>query len=100
MASRCELRTLLDRLGDLLHELLPYDFILAFLVDAERGVARLLSVAASHETRLRSEGLELPIEGTNTGLVFTTQSPLVVGDIETGLPRQPPSVAVLREHQV
>jgi hypothetical protein len=99
ISSPRELTTLLDHLGGLLHQLLEYDFVAVWLTDPETAVTRLLSIESRLQTRLRYDGLEFPTAGTHIEASFTTQSPILVSDVETE-PHLPQNLAILREHGI
>ena len=94
-----ELRTLLGHLSGLLRQVLPYDFVAVFLNEPDTGITRMLSIESRLQTRLRYDGLEFPTAGTHIEKAFTTQSPVVVADVEIE-PHPPYNLAVLREHGI
>jgi formate hydrogenlyase transcriptional activator len=94
-----ELPGLLSSFSGLLRQVLAYDFIAVWLTEPATGVTRLLSIESRLQTRLRYDGLEFPTAGTHIERSFTTQSPIVVADVETE-PHLPLNLALLREHGI
>ncbi|MBI3402278.1 MAG: sigma 54-interacting transcriptional regulator [Acidobacteria bacterium] len=99
ISSPWELPKLLEHLGGLLRQVLEYDFVAVLLNEPETGVTRLLSIESRLPTRLRYDGLEFPTAGTHVEKSFTTQSPIVVADVESE-PHLHQNLVVLREHSI
>ena len=77
-------RNLNDLFEDLAHRLppvVPFDYINLLLHDPARDVMRLHILVAPEGATIHP-GLELPIEESAAGLVWRTQQPLVVEDLE------------------
>src|SRR5262245_10234405 len=80
IAVHRELGELFDDLGQLLPRMVPFDYINLVLHDADRDMMRL-HLLVTPEPSTISPGLELPIDDSPGGLVWTTQEPLVVQDV-------------------
>jgi formate hydrogenlyase transcriptional activator len=112
--SRQQYRALLEvaeaisvhrRLDDLFRDLaqrlprvVPFDYINLVLYDPTANVMRL-SLLVAPEPHTIPPGLELPVEGSPGGLVWKTQQPLVVEDLELD-DRFPRLTSLLRENGV
>ncbi|MCI0684907.1 MAG: sigma 54-interacting transcriptional regulator [Gemmataceae bacterium] len=105
--SREQYRTLLEvaeaiaahrDLGELFHDLaqrlpriVPFDYINLVLHDAARNVMRL-HLLVTPEPSTINPGLELPVDESPGGLVWSTQQPLIVENValETRFPKLTP----------
>jgi formate hydrogenlyase transcriptional activator len=91
IAVRRDLKELFDDLANRLPQIVPFDFINLVLYDPARHVMRLHVLVTPEPTTI-SAGLELPVDGSPGGVVWTTQAPLVVDDVaaETRFPTLTP----------
>ena len=98
IASHLNLNDLFRAFAERLPRLIPFDYINLLLNDPALDVMRLHILVAPEHNTIRP-GLELPVEGSAAGLVWKTQRPLVVEDLdkETRFPRLIP---FLRENGV
>ena len=98
IASHRDLGELLRDLAQRLPQIVPFDYINAVLHEPARDVMRLwLLVTATPSTI--TPGLELPVDDSPGGLVWKTQRPLTVNDVEQDQ-RFPKLMAMLRENGV
>src|SRR5207244_2830343 len=98
IASHRDLGELLRDLAQRLPQIVPFDYINAVLHEPARDVMRLwLLVTATPSTI--TPGLELPVDDSPGGLVWKTQRPLTVNDVEQDQ-RFPKLMAMLREDGV
>ena len=98
IASHRDLGELLRDLAQRLPQIVPFDYINAVLHEPARDVMRLwLLVTATPSTI--SPGLELSVDESPGGLVWKTQRPLTVNDVEQEQ-RFPKLMAMLRENGV
>lgn len=81
IASHRDLSELFHDLARRLPRLVPFDFINLILYDAQRDLMRLQILAVPEDSRI-TPGLELPVDESPGGLVWKTQRPLVVADVE------------------
>ncbi len=98
IAQQRELPALFHDLVARLHSVVDFDFLTLVLHDPVRNVMRLHIL----ETNIPGEkpiGGETPVDGHPAGLVWQTQEPFVVSDIETET-RYPEFLRRLREHNV
>jgi formate hydrogenlyase transcriptional activator len=98
IASHRNLHDLFHDLAERLPRVVPFDYINVLLHDASRDVMRLHILIAPEDSTIRP-GLELPVDESASGLVWKTQQPLVVDDLdaETRFPRL---IAMMRENGV
>jgi formate hydrogenlyase transcriptional activator len=85
-------------LAERLPRVVPFDYINLVMHDPVRDVMRLHVLVAPEDGPIRP-GLELPVEGSAAGLVWRTQQPLMVDDLETEQ-RFPQLIPMLRENGV
>ncbi len=98
IASHRDMEELLRDLAQRLPQIVPFDYINAVLHEPARDVMRLwLLVTATPSTI--SPGLELPVDESPGGLVWKTQRPLTVNEVEQEQ-RFPKLMAMLRENGV
>jgi formate hydrogenlyase transcriptional activator len=98
IASHRDLGELLRDLAQRLPQIVPFDYINAVLHEPARDVMRLwLLVTATPSTI--SPGLELSVDESPGGLVWKTQRPLTVNDVDQEQ-RFPKLMAMLRENGV
>jgi len=81
IASYRDLRELFHVLAERLHFVVGFDYLNLILHDAKRSVMRLHILETSRPTQVEL-GLEIPVEWSAAGLVFETQTPLIIPDIE------------------
>jgi formate hydrogenlyase transcriptional activator len=81
IASYRDLRELFHVLAERLHLVVEFDYLNLILHDAKRNVMRLHILETSRPTHVEP-GLEIPVEWSAAGLVYETQQPLVIPDIE------------------
>jgi formate hydrogenlyase transcriptional activator len=82
IASQRNLNDLFHDLAERLPRVVPFDYINLLLHDPTRDVMRLHILVAPETSTIRP-GLEVPVEGSASGLVWKTQQPLVVEELET-----------------
>jgi formate hydrogenlyase transcriptional activator len=98
IASRRHLNDLFQDLAERLPRVVPFDYINVLLHDPARNVMRLHILVAPEHSTIRA-GLELPMDGSMAGLVWTTQQPLTIDDLDTE-DRFPLLIPLLRENGV
>jgi formate hydrogenlyase transcriptional activator len=98
IASHRTLDGLFRALAQLLPQVVPFDYINALLHDPTRDVMRLHILVAPPESTIQP-GLELPVDQSASGLVWKTQQPLVVDDVDEER-RFPGLMAMMRENGV
>jgi formate hydrogenlyase transcriptional activator len=81
IASYRDLRELFHVLAERLHLVVEFDYLNLILHDAKRNVMRLHILETSRPTHVEP-GLEIPVEWSAAGMVYETQKPLVIPDIE------------------
>jgi formate hydrogenlyase transcriptional activator len=81
IASYRDLRELFHVLAERLHLVVEFDYLNLILHDAKRNVMRLHILETSRLTQVEP-GFEISIEWSAAGLVFETQQPLVIPDID------------------
>jgi formate hydrogenlyase transcriptional activator len=81
IASYRDLRELFHVLAERLHLVVEFDYLNLILHDAKRNVMRLHILETSRPTHVEP-GLEIPVEWSAAGMVYETQQPLVIPDIE------------------
>jgi formate hydrogenlyase transcriptional activator len=93
IAVHRDLQELFDDLHRSLPRIVHFDFINLVLYDPARHVMRLQLVVTPEPTTI-GPGMELPVDGSPGGLVWTTQEPLVVEDVhaETRFPTLTPKL--------
>ena len=96
--SRRNLNDLFQDLAERLPRVVPFDYINLLLHDAARNVMRLHILEAPDHSTIKP-GLELPIDGSIAGLVWTTQQPVTIDDLEAET-RFPQLTALLLENGV
>ena len=98
IASHRNLNDLFHDLADRLPRVVPFDYINLLLHDSAREVMRLHILVAPENSTIRP-GLEFPVDGSASGLVWKTQQSLVVEELEKET-RFPLLVPMLRENGV
>jgi formate hydrogenlyase transcriptional activator len=98
IASHRNLDDLFGALAERLPRVVPFDYINALLHDADREAMRLHVLVSPADSTIRP-GLELPVEESVAGLVWKTQQPLVVDDVEEER-RFPHLIAMMRQNGV
>ena len=80
IAAHHDLPTLFRELAQRLPAVAPFDFIGLVLHDAAKNVMRVyvLETAAAQHHTTKLDGLELPMEESATGWVWTHQQPLII----------------------
>jgi formate hydrogenlyase transcriptional activator len=81
IASHRNLDVLFRDLAERLPRVVPFDYINLLLHDPARDVMRLHILVAPDDSTIQP-GLELPVDGSMSGLVWTTQQPVVVEDLD------------------
>src|SRR5262245_25761785 len=91
IAAHRDLGALFDDLAERLPCIVPFDFINLVLHDPARKIMRLHLLVTPEPTTINPR-LELPIEGSPGGLVWTTQEPVVSENVaaETRFPKLTP----------
>ena len=98
VVSHGDVAALVEDLARRLPRIVPFDVINLVLYDPARGVIRLHALVAP-EPHPAQPGLEFPLNETSTGLVWESQQPLMIEDVETES-RFPRLMAVLRQNGV
>jgi formate hydrogenlyase transcriptional activator len=98
IASQRNLDDLFRDLAERLPRVVPFDYINVLLHDPARDVMRLHILIAPEDSTIRP-GLELPVDESASGLVWKTQQPLVVDDLEVET-RFPRLIAMMRDNGV
>ena len=80
IVSHRDLSALFRDLAQRLPTVAPFDFIGLILHDPTKNVMKVhvLETAATHHLNTRLDGLELPIEESSSGWVWTHQQPLII----------------------
>ncbi len=81
IASHRSVNDLFEDLAERLPRVVPFDYINLLLHDPTRDVMRLHVLTAPANSTIRP-GLELPVDGSASGLVWKTQQPLTVEDLD------------------
>ena len=98
IASHRDLGELLQDLAQRLPSIVPFDYINVVLHEPTRNVMRLWLLVASVPSTI-SPGLEMPMEESPGGWVWTHQQPLTVNDLSQEH-RFPKLMSILRENGV
>ena len=98
IASHRDLGELLQDLAQRLPSIVPFDYINVVLHEPTRNVMRLWLLVASVPSTI-SPGLEMPVEESPGGWVWTHQQPLTVNDLAQEH-RFPKLMSILRENGV
>ena len=98
IASHRDLGELLQDLAQRLPSIVPFDYINVVLHEPTRNVMRLWLLVASVPSTI-SPGLEMPVEESPGGWVWTHQQPLTVNDLSQEH-RFPKLMSILRENGV
>src|SRR5216683_2500741 len=98
IAQQRDLPALFHDLAGRLHSVIEFDFLSLVLHDPVRNVMRL-HILETHIPTEKMAGTESPIEGHPSGLVWQTQQPLVIVDVDDET-RFPDFMLRLREHSV
>jgi len=77
VARHRDLTALFRDLAGRLPAIVPFEFIALFLHDPEKNVMRVDTLGTSDADSI-PPGLELPVDESYSGLVFTTQEPIIV----------------------
>lgn len=93
-----DLGALFHDLAERLHRVAEFDFLTLLLHDEARSVMRLHILETKLPTEVRTGG-ETPVDESVGGMVWKTQQPLLIPDVEKES-RFPQTIAVLRQHQV
>ncbi len=96
IAANCDLSELFHDLAGRLHAVVRFDFMSLILHDPARNVMRLHILETLHPNRVQV-GCECEMDEGPAGLVWQSQEPLVLADIENES-RFPSIVGLLREH--
>jgi len=80
IVSHRDLSSLFRDLAQRLPAVAPFDFIGLILYDSTKNLMKVhvLETAATHRLTTRLDGLELPIEESSSGWVWTHQQPLII----------------------
>ena len=95
VASHGDLTALFRDLARRLPAIVPFEVIALFLHDPVKNVMRVHMLGTADADRI-PPGLELPVDGSYSGTVFTSQRHLVVRTLQTEA-RFPESASLLRE---
>ncbi|RPH76257.1 MAG: GAF domain-containing protein, partial [Nitrospiraceae bacterium] len=84
IVSHRDLSALFRDLAQRLPTVAPFDFIGLILHDPSKNVMKVhvLETAAAHHLNTRLDGLELPIEKSSSGWVWTHQQPLIIPSLD------------------
>jgi formate hydrogenlyase transcriptional activator len=86
VATHRDLTALFRDLARRLPAIVPFEFIALFLHDPEKNVMRVNTLGTSDAESI-PPGLELPVDQSYSGLVFTTQRPVTINSLaETRFP--------------
>ena len=98
IVSHRDLSALFRDLAQRLPTVAPFDFIGLILHDPTKNVMKVhvLETAATHHLNTRLDGLELPIEESSSGWVWTHQQPLIIPSL-TEEPRFTMGMAALKD---
>jgi formate hydrogenlyase transcriptional activator len=98
IASHRGLKEVFHDLADRLPRVISFDYINLVLHDPIKNVMRLHILVAPEESTIKP-GLELPVDTSASGLVWKTQKPLMVVDLDSET-RFPQLITMLRENGV
>ncbi len=98
IASHRDLAELFDKLAECLHQLLGFHYLMVALHDDVRDVMQV-HVLHSRREQVDMEGTELPVKGSPSGEVWTTQEVRNFKSIEE-LRRYPVVLDLLARHEV
>jgi formate hydrogenlyase transcriptional activator len=98
IAQHRNLSELFHDLAGRLHPLLSFHYLTVLLHDATRNVMRLHIIETTMPS-MRHAGEEYSMEDSPSALVWRTQQPLIIDDVERET-RFPRAVQVLRDHKV
>ena len=98
IAAHRNVTDLFQDLAERLPRVVPFDYINLLMHDPSRDVMRLHVLVTPVERTSRPR-LEMPVDGTASGLVWKTQQPVVVSDLEAEQ-RFPQLIPMLRENGV
>jgi len=84
IVSHRDLSSLFRDLAQRLPTVAPFDFIGLILHDLTKNLMKVhvLETAAAHHLTTRLDGLELPIEESSSGWVWTHQQPLIIPSLD------------------
>jgi formate hydrogenlyase transcriptional activator len=98
IASHHNLNDLFRDLAERLPPVVPFDYINLLLHDASRDVMRLHILVAPENSTIQP-GQEFPVDESASGLVWKTQQPVVVDDVDAEH-RFPRLISMMRENGV
>ncbi len=98
ISSHRDFPDLFRSLAELLHHLVPFDFICLTFPDPARGIVKVQVLEGSLTTRIQP-GVEIPMQESVRQLVWENQQPLVVSNLEDD-PRFPIASDLLRQDDV
>jgi formate hydrogenlyase transcriptional activator len=98
IASHRSVNDLFHDLAERLPRVIGFDYVNLLLHDPVKNVMRLHVLVAPEDVTIKP-GLEIPVEGTAAGLVWKTQKPVVVVDVDAEQ-RFAQLIPVLREKGV
>ena len=98
IAAHRDLGALFHDLAERLHRVVRYEFLTLVLYEPQRRTMRLHILESAVPTQLEA-GLEFPVEESPAGWTLETQSPVIIGHIETDQ-RFPKVSNILRAHNV
>ena len=98
IASHRNLTDLFQALAERLPRVVPFDYINALLHDPAKDVMRLHILVAPEQSTVKP-GMEFPVDQSAAGLVWKTQRPLVVDDVDEER-RFPQLISMMRENGV
>ena len=98
IVSHRDLSSLFRDLAQRLPTVAPFDFIGLILHDPSKNLMKVhvLETAAAHRLTTRLDGLELPIEESSSGWVWTHQQPLIIPSLAEE-PRFTKGMAALKD---
>lgn len=96
VVSILDLRELLKAISDCLRRIVHHDFAALLLHDPEKNQLQAHAIDFDEQSEVIKEGSSFPIEGTPSGLAFTTRQTLIVNRQELDSFAATPLVQMLR----
>ena len=94
IATHRDLTALCRDLAKRLPTIVPFEFIALFLHDPDKGVMRVDMLGTADADSI-PPGLEVPVDGSFSGLVFSTQRPIIVNE-QAEAARFPVSISLMQ----
>jgi formate hydrogenlyase transcriptional activator len=99
IAQQRDLKALFHDLGEHLHAVLQFDFLVLVLHDATHNTMRLHILETNEPDGVDEKHEDYPVESSPTGWVWENQQPFITLDTSTD-PRYPPFMELLQEKGV